>query len=330
MSSLDKHSDIVIEKSAWQSAERSAFKGIDNARVEYIELLHSADHQTIVVSPGRCEGYEKYQELALELYNVGYNIFVIDHRGQGLSSRMLEDPHKGYVASFDHYAQDLVTFVTDIVSTKVTAKPFLLAHSMGSAIAIRALQLAPDLFSSGVLCSPMIQIESGGIPISLAKLIIRFRCLCDRLFSKESNYFLNQQQYKAKSFEENELTHSKERYNAFVELYQSMSSLQLGGVTNHWLLEAINAQHNIFTDMNRLKVPLLVLQAGMDTIVNNPAQNDFCKEATKFCPISGPIVFAKAKHELLFETDNIRSEVISHILQFFKTTKEGSLGANDN
>jgi len=304
----------------WQRAQRLVFIGEADVDIHYVELFHSSNHHTIVISPGRCESYEKYQEIAIELFHLGYNVFIVDHRGQGLSSRLLSNPHKGYVVAFDDYAKDLVTFISDKVKPKITNAPFLLAHSMGAAIAVRALQLSPNLVQSAVLCSPMIQINSGDMPIGLAKLIIKFRCLLDTLLAKESGYFINQGDYKAKSFAENELTHSTERYQSFINLYQSTPNIQLGGVTNHWLSEAVKANQKIFNDLCQLRAPLMLLQAGMDSIVDNDAQNQFCSEAARFCPISGPIVFAKAKHELLFEIDEIRSEVIHQIQSFFETS----------
>lgn len=305
--------------SVWQQAKRLCFLGIAEANIAYLELLHSAKHHTIVISPGRCESYEKYQEIAIELFHMGYNVFIIDHRGQGVSSRLLSNPHKGYVVEFDDYAKDLVTFISKEVSSKISQPPFLLAHSMGAAIAVRALQLSPNIVQSAVLCSPMIHINSNGTPITLAKLLIGVRTLLDKLLGRESGYFINQGDYKAKPYSENELTHSIERYKTFIDLYQSTPNIQLGGVTNHWLSEAIKANKNIFDNLNQLRAPLMLLQAGLDSIVDNNAQNRFCTEAARFCPISGPIVFVKAKHELLFEIDEIRSEVINQIQGFFES-----------
>jgi lysophospholipase len=304
----------------WQQAKRSYFSGVAEVDIAFIELFHSSEHPTIVVSPGRCESYEKYQELAIELYHKGYNIFIIDHRGQGLSSRLLSNPHKGYVVAFDDYAKDLITFISDKVKPRITQTPFLLAHSMGAAIALRTLQLSPNIVQSAALCSPMLQINSGNTPIGLAKLLIRVRCLFDKLLGRESGYFINQGDYKAKLFADNELTHSLDRYKSFLDLYQSTPNIQLGGVTNHWLSEAVKANHDIFDNLNCLRVPLMLLQAGKDSIVDNHVQNQFCREAARFCPISGPIVFANAKHELLFETDDIRSEAVNQIQGFFQSS----------
>ena len=41
----------------------------------------------LVISPGQGEPALKYAELVYDLKDTGYDIFVIDHRGQGASDR---------------------------------------------------------------------------------------------------------------------------------------------------------------------------------------------------------------------------------------------------
>jgi len=73
----------------------------------------------------------------------------MDHRGQGLSERALENLHKSYVENFQYYISDLNIFIQNIVNPHCSFnnkfhKPYLLAHSMGGAIAARYLQDHPN------------------------------------------------------------------------------------------------------------------------------------------------------------------------------------------
>ncbi|MCT6568541.1 alpha/beta fold hydrolase, partial [Staphylococcus aureus] len=43
----------------------------------------------VVVVPGRIESYVKYPEVAYDLFQQGYDVIVLDHRGQGRSGRIL-------------------------------------------------------------------------------------------------------------------------------------------------------------------------------------------------------------------------------------------------
>ncbi|WP_254555300.1 alpha/beta fold hydrolase, partial [Salmonella enterica] len=65
---------------------------------------------TIVICPGRIESYVKYDELAYDLFHLGFDIFIIDPRGQGRSGRMLSDPHRGPVDHFHDSVVDLAAF----------------------------------------------------------------------------------------------------------------------------------------------------------------------------------------------------------------------------
>jgi alpha-beta hydrolase superfamily lysophospholipase len=56
-----------------------------------------------------------------------------------------------------------------------------------------------------------------------------------------------------------------------------------------------------------------MFQAGVDEIVITPAQNEVCGKA-RDCRLES---FAHAKHELLMETDAVRSQVIGDALNFF-------------
>ncbi|WP_448565189.1 alpha/beta fold hydrolase [Thalassotalea ganghwensis] len=306
----------------WQKGAFLAFSGINGKRIEYAEFTHQQPCQDLIIVPGRCEGYLKYQEVAFELFQQGYNIYIIDHRGQGLSERLTENPHKGFVENFDDYCEDLAYFITNIVSNKRldSTGPYVIAHSMGGAITIRLLQKHSKLLSAAVLCSPMIAINRGKIPKWFAKILITAGCWINRLLSKSPWYFFGQADYLATPFVENKLTHDKQRYLSFVELYKAEPQLQLGGVTFHWLAQAIKANEIIFADMDKIITPLYMIQAGCDEIVDNTEQDKFCQllhqRKPEVCPQSKPLTIEGAHHELLFEQDRFREPTIKAILNW--------------
>lgn len=88
----------------------------------------------IVVCPGRIESYVKYAELAYDLVHMGFDVLIIDHRGQGLSGRMLPDTHRGHVDRFSDYVDDFAAFWQQDVQPGPWRKRYILAHSMGGAI----------------------------------------------------------------------------------------------------------------------------------------------------------------------------------------------------
>ena len=127
-------------KKFWLQGDFLYFSAFDDIRINYAQFIHNKNDKCLVIVSGRSETYLKYMELSFDLYQQGYNIFLLDHRGQGLSERLLSNPHKGYVANFDDYESDLSYFIDHVVASACPMKPYLLAHSMGGLIAARYLQ----------------------------------------------------------------------------------------------------------------------------------------------------------------------------------------------
>ena len=120
----------------WQQhAQPGEFSGVDGVPIRYVALRNPASHRAILLVNGRLESYIKYQELAFNLFQQGYSVYLYDHRGQGFSGRMLSDPHKGYVQHFADYVTDLKTFHDQVVLADQPNQLYLLSHSMGGAIA---------------------------------------------------------------------------------------------------------------------------------------------------------------------------------------------------
>lgn len=316
---------ITIESNVinfWKQGVFHYFSGLNGLKIQYAYFFNKLTSPSIVVSSGRCESYLKYQETLYELSQRGYNVFILDHRGQGLSDRLLPNLEKGYVKHFDDYAHDLYQFITTVVLPITKNRlPYILAHSMGGAITIRTLQLYPRVIERAALLSPMIAINTGGVPKALTSQIVTLGRNINQIFTKQPWYFLGQSNYQAKGFQNNPLSHSQKRYQKFIDLYNKHPTIQLGGVTFHWLYQALQAEKNIFLDLNKIKTPLCVLQASDDSIVDNKVQDLFCNKLHQLSPSLCPekiINIEGAYHELLFEKDNIRTAAIEQVIQFFK------------
>lgn len=316
----------------WQQGEFSHFIGVGDKKIAYASFIQPStagsqqEVSSIIIVPGRTEGYLKYQELTFDLFLQGFNIFIIDHRGQGLSERLLTNPHKGYVKNFQDYTDDLAYFINNIVSKKIHNKPYLLAHSMGGAIATRYMQIYPNTIKAATLVSPMLGFNTGFIPLKFAKWLANTLLKINTIFKQESWYFLGQGNYEETSFERNKLTHSKKRYQISVDLYHDNKALQLGGVTLQWLIQSTIAQDTIFNELAQLTTPITLIQGSEEQIVCQQAQNDFCKKLSSLHPVSCPngkaLKIQGGFHELLFEVDSIRNKTINYTLDWFMQHKD--------
>ncbi|GAL05664.1 lysophospholipase L2 [Photobacterium aphoticum] len=167
--------------------------------------LTAAHHKkAIVVVNGRIESYWKYQELFYDLFQQGYDIYALDHRGQGVSGRLAADTELGHVEQFSDYVTDLTTFYTEVVAPKNYRHRHLLAHSMGGTIASLFLAAFPDTLTSAVLSAPMhgIAIKNWMRPIAspLARVVEQFQ--------RQPGYAPGQMPYYPKPFADNPLSHS--------------------------------------------------------------------------------------------------------------------------
>jgi len=319
----------------WQQGNFSHFNGVKELRINYASFLHkesnknfqhSVSNKCLVISSGRSEGYLKYKELVFDLFNLGFNVFLLDHRGQGISERALENSHKGYVESFQYYVDDLATFIENIVSPHCTLdgktqKPYLLAHSMGAAIATRYLQDYPSNIQSAVLSSPMLGFNVEGILGLIAEPLINISAQLNKWLDNTPWYFWGQKDYTEVKFDNNLLMHSKLRFQQFTQLYKETPVIQQGGATIQWLIESIAALKTIFAKIDHITTPTLVLQSGEDKIVSNQAQVDFCQQLHQLqpqsCPNGKPVVIKNAHHELFFESDLYRQQALIAAVEWF-------------
>ncbi|MFA7826826.1 alpha/beta fold hydrolase [Aeromonas dhakensis] len=297
-----------------QHAVESAFKGKDGTTIRYAALRQAKVDRAILIVNGRVESYLKYQELAWDLWRQGYSLYLIDHRGQGLSDRLLADPEKGYVDQFDDYVLDLKQFHDEVIAPDQPAKLFLLAHSMGGAISARYLERWPGDIEAAVLSSPMMGINLGGLPKWLAKglaaTIGTVGC-----WLGEPPYGPGQGPYESHAFADNGLSHSEARYQAFRELYEQRPQIKLGGATAHWIYQGLTGADAAVAGAGAIKTPLLLLQAGDDSVVDNAAQDAFCALAR--CEGGKPLRIEGAWHELFMEADPQRQAALNATLAFF-------------
>lgn len=301
-----------------QQAKLGKFATTDGLELPYARLSHPEHQKAIILVNGRTESYLKYQELAYDLFNNGYNVYLYDHRGQGLAPRLLQDPLMGYVADFDDYVQDLEQFVQQVVLLEPVNSLYLLSHSMGGTISALWLSKTQVRLQAATLSSPMMGIYLGPLPRWLADGLIATLDTGCRWLGREACYAPGQGGgYVEVPFEDNELTHSELRYRLFRELYRQQPELQLGGASLTWLQQALKAGDRTIASASRIATPLLVLQAGNDVVVDNRAQNRFC-QALAHCQGGAPLLIKDASHELFIERDQQRQQALNAALSFFE------------
>jgi len=300
----------------WQnSVQQGTFDGVgDVGKMEKVDIayayaLHPQTLGAVVISSGRIESLIKYKEVVYDLYQNGYSVFIHDHRGQGLSGRMLDNPQIGYVGHFSEYVADFKKFIDEVVTKKTPHPPNLLCHSMGGTIGALTVLRYPGLFKKVALSAPMFGIRPP-LPDWFSKLLVKLH----GSLNKKNSYFFGQKKYDHQPFAANELTHSEIRYQLFRQEYQAAPKLQLGGVSGHWLKMAAQAMDEVEQNVHRFPIPALVIQAQADQVVDNKRQSRVVAKMAN----AKLMVIEEAKHELLEEQDKFRVPCLTAILDFFR------------
>lgn len=294
----------------WQQGEHGTLHTQDGVAVHYSQFIQPSARAHLLISSGRVEASEKYMEACFDFYQAGFCVHLIDHRGQGRSSRLTPQKELGYVASFDDYVADLALFIDSKIQPHLKGNLIALGHSMGSAILARYLQnTSSHPIKAAVFCSPMFGLITHGISKKIAYAIAKALTYVQ----KEPCYFPGQKPYKEVPFAENHLCQSLIRYQCFRALYQKKPELKLGGASSRWIAQALKVCAQI-QQAKPLTLPQLLLQSGADTVVCNQAQWIFANQTPNLTLHR----IAKARHELFLETDEIRAELYQQIECFLQ------------
>jgi len=285
-------------------------KGV-RLRVMLATAVTDSPRGSIIFSPGRTEFIEKYFETTADLIKRGFNVLMVDPRGQGLSDRLLEDRLKSYISDFQFYADDLAYAAKEFAP--LLPRPHVaMGHSMGGTIVLQSILsgvLKPDV----VVCSaPMLGLFDLETPLMRAGIVMLSKLGLD----KKNLPFQRQRAGMPIPFQGNKLTSDKDRYRSWAAFFQTTPRLRVGQPTYGWIRAALASMAYINRNANNLKIPGLMLGAGADPIVDPASVERFASSAgCEFTVIPG------ALHELFLERDPLRDEAFAMIDSFLESQK---------
>jgi len=264
-----------------------------------------ADHRgTVLLLTGRGEYLEKYVETVDDLTLRGYDVYSLDWRGQGLSSRMLSNRQKGFVHTYDDYLSDLTHFVETVIKSFARPPFKMLAHSMGAHVGLRYLHDNPGEFHSAVLTAPLIDVA---MPNALKTILKAYVKMAVKLGLGE-RYVPGAGDCKPgeRRFRKNHLTSDRLRFERVNRQVRETPALALGGVTHQWLLATFRSIDVISRKdfLEEIDLPVLIVAAGNDSIVSLQAQAA-AQGRLSTCTL---VELNCARHEILIEADPFRQK----------------------
>lgn len=280
----------------------------------------------ILVSPGWSEPALLYLEFVKDFLEEGYDVAVIDHRGQGESGRFI-DCECSHVDSYENYINDLEIFIQDVKKRSKYSQVVLFGHSMGGAIAALAVYRGIIKVDQLVLSAPLFEVNTREIPLWVARalawaLVQLGQGEKRRPFDKD----------RTPEFVTNKWTQSEARWTYAKKTGDSLSAPKIRYFTNQWLSELFKMTDEIqaaIRSSQLIVVPTLLLQAENDLYVSNSIQDNACVEKTPVGPqSSGDCHLVKIKgswHSLFLDIDSVRSAALEATKTFLKKASERSL-----
>lgn len=258
------------------------FKASDGLTLKYTNRESEVPKGLVVIVHGVGEHMQRYADTIRFLSKSGFSCRIFDQRGFGTSPGP-----RGHVDSFQDYVADLAAFV-DATAADVRGKPlFVLAHSMGSLVALLyAAQRPPRLAGLMSLSTPL---ESTGIVKWVLPLIAR---LAGPLPNLSLPNFLNV----------DHLSHDEKVTRAYAQ-----DALNVRTVTTSWLAAFAAARKKVLDEANRITVPVFIGHGSDDQIASVGGATLLAEKLQAAATTMK--IYKGLRHELLNESEPGRSRV---------------------
>jgi lysophospholipase len=257
---------------------------------------------TVVLMNGRGEFLERYYESMRDLQARGFHVVAFDWRGQGLSTRQTRNRMKGHISSFKVYDEDLEA-VLELVARYCPKPYFAIAHSTGGHILLRNLVDKP-FFKKAVVTAPLFGFIYGSWPKSLAYFLSSVALATGMAKAYLPGYAHGP--FLLRNMKENPLTSDSRRWARDKRMLEAHPELGVGGPTYGWFNAALRSFKQLYGRRyaKGLNCPVMIVLAGREKVVDNAATNRFIDQT----PGLAKVMINSSLHEIMMETDSIRSE----------------------
>ncbi|WP_322867019.1 alpha/beta fold hydrolase [Aquicoccus sp. G2-2] len=282
----------------------------DGIRIRIGLWNRAAPGGTVLLFPGRTEYIEKYGHTARQLAERGFATLAVDWRGQGIADRLIKDPATGHVHDFLDYQKD-VKAMLEAASELGLPQPFyLLAHSMGGCIGLRALHEGLPVCAA-VFTGPMWNIQLAATVRPFARALARVGTLFG--FGQHYAPGTNAESYVATApFEDNSLTRDRATWDYMKSHLSAHPEFCLGGPSLRWLDEALH-ECGALLDMPAPKIPALAFLGDNERIVDSARVHTLMDR----WPNGELIVVENGEHEVLMDTPATQTMIFDKIAALF-------------
>ena len=311
------HSDCIADYPAGSAYWLTTADGV---RIRIGTWNEVAGKGTVLLFPGRTEYIEKYAHTAQDLTEAGFAMLAVDWRGQGLADRLLPDPMVGHVGRFTDYQHDVRAAAEAAAALDLPTPWFLLAHSMGGCIGLRALHETLPV-AGAVFTGPMwgIQMAAAKRPAAWA---VGWASRHLGLSARRSPGTTDAAYVSTAPFEDNTLTTDPAMYDLMRDQLAAHPELALGGPSLNWLHAALS-EMRVLSRMDAPSHPCLTYLGGNERIVDPQRIRDRMAD----WPGGQLQELPGAEHEILMEADPVRHRAGGEIVDFYAAVANGDAPA---
>ena len=290
-----------------QHVTNGGFITRDGIRLNYYRAEAENAKAAVVMIHGYCEFWGKYHEYAWYLWQAGFTVYFLEQRCHGYSGGKLPEPDLVYIDDFRTYAEDLHEFMDQVVVPKEAGIPLLMmAHSMGGAVGSLFLESWPEYFRGAVLSSPMIEMSTGHMhPAKIAAVKLYMI-----LAHKQKELCVGQHHFDPTPKFATGSALSEARFNYLFGQRIDDVHYRTAGATFGWVMAAIAVKKQVLRHADRIRIPITVMQAGRDTLVEAQGIDEFMAKV----PQAQKLFYADSKHELFNAGDEVRRQYFSDVL----------------
>ncbi len=296
-----------------EGVRKSGTLAVKGGEIAYELYPQQEKADTVVISHGFSETSEKFWEFIYYLYQAGYQVAVWDHRGHGKSLREGKDDNVAHVEDFMDYVDDMRQLMEKHIRPFAKGgRLFLYAHSMGGCIGALYLEAYPKDFDRAILNAPMLAIQMGPCPLWAAKAI---SAVMKRLGKGEERLF-TQKAFQPDEPFETSCTDSEARHFYYLEKRRTNPRYQTSSVSYSWLSGAIRAGKLATRQeqVERIHIPVLLIQAGKDDQVKPGAQKKFARYLPDNCIL---VRLSSVKHECYRSSTPLLEKYRKLVLDFY-------------
>jgi alpha-beta hydrolase superfamily lysophospholipase len=247
----------------------------------------------VAIMHGYGEHCRRYDELASYLVHKGHAVCLLDARGHGRSQGQ-----RGYVRHFDEYVEDFLVFLERVRAQHRGRPLYVLGHSNGALVALRAILRGLEGVHGLVLTGPLLGLQARrkAVPDPLARLLSRLLPWLPL----------------PNGIRAEDLTHDPALLAA-----RGQDRWVHAFATPRWYWAMTLAAREVLAAAPRLALPMLIVQGELDTFVDPALVADFYARVGS--ADKQLVVRPGERHEVLNETG--RAELFRRIAAWLKRSR---------